>query len=366
MSVKQYLALSEQTVSRDALAGSPAYKFYPIKGKLEPEPDYKEETVNEWRGQDIAQGNSGENEERTSTAWKYAFEGRMYPGAELALLFTYLFGASATPISLPAPNAAAARTIFATASEMYGDGTQLLDKAIALHPHTRKPGSTTTYRQDFIGGRIKDGEMSFKGGDAVDMKLNFFGGPWIGAPEQTAISGISFPAAKSFKSVPKVYMGAGATLTAGGLGYTEFLPGTMAAAKPDDLTVKIDPGIEDTYKMNGFEGPSVTERKKMWGLTIEFTIDFSDPSSGWSSYDAWVARFGGIATVPFMLTLDSSEVIPSCEDQTYGMGLYVPRMKLTTDAVDRKNNGAKDKIKIKLESRVDPSINVAAFAKLIF
>ncbi|MDD2365173.1 MAG: hypothetical protein PHN84_03320 [Desulfuromonadaceae bacterium] len=361
MSVKQYVALSEQA-ARTALDGSPAYLFYPVKGKLEPEPDFKEDAVKEWRAQDTAQGDT--SDERTSTAWKYSLEGRIYPGDELALLMRHLLGYADTAVALDAPNAAASLQMFRTATEMYGDDAQNLDKALAIIPNTAK--GTSTYSQAFVGGRPNSAELNFKGGDAAEIKINLTGGPWIGAVEQTAIAGVAFPAAKAFRSVPKVYLGSGATLTGTAPDYTDFTAGTMALVKPDDLMIKLEPGIEDVYKMNGIEGPSVTERKKQWSLSIEYTHDFSDPASGWSSYDAWAARFADIQYLPCMIILDSSEVIPSCSTQTYQLAFYLPKMKLTVDMPDRKNDGSKSKTKVKLESRVDASVNVAAFAKLIY
>lgn len=360
MSVKQYVALSQQTV-RSALDGVPAYSFYPVKGKLEPDTEYKEEAVKEWRGQDTAQGDV--SDDRTSTAWKYSLEGRVYPGDELAMLLKFLMGTAATPVSLIAPNAAATRTIFSTATEMYGDDSTLLDSAIAIIPNTAK--GTSTYSQAYIGGRPKDADFSFKGGDAAELKMNFMGGPWIGAVEQAATAGVAFPAAKAFKSVPKVYLGSGATLTGTAPNFTDFVPNTMAVVKPDDLSIKFDSGIEDVYKMNGIEGPSVTERKKQWGISIEYTHDFADPASGWSSYDAWAARFAGIQYAPCMIVLDSSELIPSCTTQTFQLAFYLPKVKITVEQPDRKNDGSKAKIKVKLESRIDAAVNVAAFVKLI-
>lgn len=364
MSVKQILGLSEQTVVRSALDAEPAYLAYPVKGALEPTPEYKEETANEWRGQEVAQGNTGDNEERTSTAWKFAWDSRMYPGPTLAMLFKYLFGGFADPVALSAPDAAASKQIFYTVGDMYGEGCLLADQAIAIHPQTKKGSST--YSQDYIGGRITEGDLAFKGGASAEMKLSFIGGPWIGAPEQAALSGLTVPTALALKSTPQVYIGAGANLTGAGPIYTDFAPGTMPVARPDDLSIKISTGIEDTYKMNGYAGPSVTERKKAWTIGVDFTVDFLDPSSGWSSYDAWAARFGGMTFLPFMMILDSGQIIPSCSAQTYQFGLYLPRMKVVPDVAQRKSDGSRDKIKVKLESRVDPAVNIAAFAKLIY
>lgn len=362
MSVKQYLAFCEQD-ARDALPGSPAYKFYPVEGKLDPTPEYKDGAIKEWRGQDTAQG--GVEADRSSTAFKYSWESRLFPGAELVMLFTHLFGTADAGTALSAPDAAAKRYMFQTASELFGDGAALADKALALVPHTGKPGSATTTCQQFLGFRIKDAELDFKGGEFAKLKANLMTGPWAGLPEQTAIAGVSFPAAKGLRSAPKLYLGAGATLTGTAGAYTDFAPGTMAACKPDDLTIKLTPGHDDKYKMNGIEGPSVTEKTGAWAVEISYTHDFADPSSGWSSYDAWYAAFGGIQYLPVMVVLDSKEIIPSCTAQVYSLGLYVPKMQISFDVPERKNDGSKPKIKVTLKHFIDPAVNVAAFAKLI-
>ena len=358
MSSKQYMAISRQT-ARNALNGSPAYQFYKIKGKLEPEPDFKEDIINEWSGQDLAQG--GTEHVRTSTAWKFPWESRIFPSVELATLLEFLFGYAASPATV---DTTATTVMFKTLTDMFDDSSAALDKALALLPHTDKGG--TTYCQRFLGGRIKDGEISFKGGEDADLKLNFIGGPWISAPEQTEVAGMSFPASRRFKSGNLLcYLGSGATLTGTAPDYTDIAPGTMPAFKPDDLTLKIEPNIDDTFKLNGYDGPSVTERKGSWKITADFTIDFSDPASGWSSYDAWAARFADIQYAPLMLKLDSGELAGSTT-QTRQLLIYCPKMKISNAAPDRKNDGSKTKVKFTLESLVDVSINVAAVAKLVY
>ena len=90
----------------------------------------------------------------------------------------------------------------------------------------------------------------------------------------------------------------------------------------------------------------------------------SRPASGWSSYDAWLARFSGIQYVPFMMELDSGEVIPSCSTATYLVALYLPKMKIVTPAPDRKNDGSKNKIKVTLEHFIE-SIFASKGAKVV-
>lgn len=361
MPAKQFIAISEQTV-RSAINGTPAYKFYPITGKLEPTPKYKDDIIKEWRAVSTAQGDV--YDERSSTSWDYSLEGRIYPGAELALLIKYLMGYAATTTPLSSPNSAAARTVYSSASEMYGDDAQLLDGAIAIVPNVAK--GTTTYCQKFTGGRPKSAQFTFKGGEAASFKIDFIGGPWVGAVEQTAITGVSFPASKALRSVPKIYFGSGAITTGTAPNYTEVAPGTMSRALPDDLTITMDNGIEDVYKMNDIEGPSVSERARQWSITAEFTIDFADPASGWSSYDAWAAGFSDVQYTPFMMVLKSSEIIPSCSTANYDVTIYVPKMKVTLEQPERKNDGSKSKIKVKLESRLDETENIAAYVKLLF
>lgn len=360
MAAKEYLALCKQT-ARNALPGSPEYLFYKVTGNLEPEPDYKEGAVKEWGAVDTSQGDI--EDERTSTAWKYPWESRVYPGEEFLLLMTQLHGSAAAPIALAAPDSAASRIILSTTSEIFGDDGSLGDEAIAIIPHTKLGAST--YSQNFLGGRIKDAEFDFKGGEALMLKMNMMGGPWIGAPEQPAITGIAYPTAKALRSKPKVYIGAGAALTGVAPNYTDFQPGTMKLAKPDDLNIKVDPAQDDKHKMDGEDGPSTTERTGAWKIGMEYTHDFADPAAGHSTYAAWKAQFSGINYVPVMVVLDSGEKIPGCTDATYQVAWYCPKMKLTTERVDRKTDGTKPKIKVKLEQRIDPSVNVAMFMKLV-
>lgn len=358
MSSKQYMALSRQTV-RDALNGSPTYFFYKVKGALEPQPEFKEEPTREWSGQDFAQGDTEHS--RTSTAWKYSWESRMFPSIELATLLEFLFGSASAPATV---DTSAKKVMFKTLSDMFDDSGATFDEALALLPHTDKAG--TTYCQRYLGGRIKSGELDFKGGEDVTLKLEFMGGPWISAPEQAEVAGMSFPAARKFKSGNlSCYLGSGATLTGTAPDYTDIAPGTMPAFKPDDFNIKFEPAIEDKYKMNGIDGPSVTERTGSWKISAEFTIDFSDPASGWSSYDAWAARFTDMQYLPLMIKLDSGE-LAGAVSETRKFLLYCPKMKLSNDAVDRKNDGSKAKVKFMLESLVDASINVAAVAKLVY
>jgi hypothetical protein len=358
MPAKQYMAISRQT-ARNAMNGSPTYQFYKIKGKLEPDLDVKEEVVREWAGQDTAQGDA--THDRTSTAWKYGMEARVFPSVELALLLEFLFGYKSAPSVV---DATANKVMFKTISEMFDVAAPLVDNAIALLPHTDKAG--TTYHQKFIGGRIKGGELNFKGGEDVNMKLDFIGGPWISAPEQAEVAGMSFPASRRFKSGNLTcFLGTGATLTGTAPDYTDIAPGSMPQFKPDDMTVKFEPGIDDKFKMNGEDGPSVTERTGSWKITAEWTIDFSDPASGWSSYDAWFARFSAIQYAALMLKVDSGEVAGSTT-QTRQLLLYVPKGKISNDAVDRKNDGSKTKIKFKYESLVDLTVNACAVAKLVY
>jgi hypothetical protein len=360
LAAKEYLALCLQT-ARNALPEVPSYLFYKVSGNLEPDPDYKEGAVHEWGAADTSQGDV--EDERTSTAWKYAWESRVFPGEEFLLIMTHLLGGAAAPIALEAPDAAATRNILYTVSEIFGDGGSLGDQAIAIIPNTK--AGANTYSQNFLGGRMKDAEFDFKGGEALMLKMTMMGGPWISAPEQPAIAGVAYPAAKALRSKPKVYLGDGAALTGVAPDYTDFLPGTMLLAKPDDLTIKIEPGHDDKFKMDGEDGPSTTERTGAWKISMEYTHDFADPAAGHSTYDAWKAQFSGVSYVPVMIVLDSGEKIPSCTNATYQVAWYCPKMKISTDRVDRKNDGTKPKVKVKLEHRIDPSVNTAMFMKLI-
>jgi hypothetical protein len=352
-----YMALSRQAV-RNVLDAVPTHLFYKLRGKLEPDTDFKEEATREWAGQDFSQGDTAHT--RTSRAWKFSWESRIWPSEELALLLEFLFRHASAPTTI---DTSATKVVYRSDSEMYDD-TEAFDEAIALLPHTQV-GATTTHQQ-FLGGRIMDAELDFQGGSDAILKMNLTGGPWIGEPGQAEVAGVSFPSSRHFKSGNlKCFIGTGATLTGTAPDYTDIAEGAMAAFKPDSLNVKINTGLEDKFKTNGQDGPSVSERTKSWDCSVEGTVDFNDPSSGWSSRDAWAAQFADIEYVPFMMKVDSGDLIGAAT-QTAQLYLYWPKMKITLDMPARKTDGSKTKVKVKLESLVDPATNICVFAKLVY
>lgn len=357
-----YLAFAVQT-ERNTPDASPVYQFYPVKGDIMPSVELKDSPPGEYRNIHSSQGESP-TDTRVSTSWKYSLPGRVYPGAELKTLLLYLFGTRWDYSDIAAPNTAAVRSIFATANYPYGENEDLSNQAISIIPNiamlNRLPVS-----QLFIGGRPYSLELSFKGGESATMKMDFSGGPWIGAAGEDAIAGVDFPPASPFPSTAKLYLGGTPVVTMDGDNLENFTVGTALQAMPDELTVKIESGLEDAWRLNGEPGPSVTERKSPWKISMEFTHDFGDPAAGFSTYQEWVSQFSEPQFLPVVLTLDSTTIVPGCTTQPYHLGIFIPAAKITLAQPEINYEGRKPKIKVSIESRSDAGHLHCAYLKLI-
>ena len=354
---KQFLALSKQTV-RNALDAVPTYLFYPISGKLEPEPEFKEEPRKEYRGADTRMGYV--NDLRRATSFKFTLDGSCYPGAERGALLRLLVGYLAAAATV---DASAFKHILFPISPAYGTGQPLTDEAIALVPNTDKDGITVS--QNWVGARPKSYKLTLKGLEDVKLAIEMTGGPWIGAPGQAETAGASFPVAAPFLAGDaKCYIGSGAALTGVAPNYTDIAPGTMNQFLPDDLELEFNMGYEDIAKLNGEDGPSVTQANAQVMVKAKFTVDYTDPASGWSSYDEWAARFTGINYLPLMVVLDNGE-LAGAATQHYTDTYYMPKMKADKIDVARNNEGKVTKATFEYTSRLDPTINKPFFFQLI-
>lgn len=355
----QYLALYEET-TRGTAPGSPSYKFYPVTGKLMPDAKFDDKAIDEFRGASTGLGNSAGSLRRLATSWAYGLEGLFYPGAELGLILKHAFG-----------HINAAQTVDTNAKSKllypvilpYGTDMSLASKAIALVPNVDVSG--TTKSQVFGGGRISGLEISIKRPDDITVKVDFMGGPWVGAPGQTAVGSVVFPVASSFSSADaKCYIGGGASRTGSAPDFTALAVGTMTQFLPDEITIKFDFGLEDQDIVNGNKGPSKTIRKGKAKATVEFTLDFLDPSTGFSSFDEFTAFVAGIRTNSLMVVLDNGQLIGS-STQNYEAIIDLPLVQVAPATPEVTSDGKQGKVKFKAETLYDATVGYPFALELI-
>jgi hypothetical protein len=341
----QYTAIVEEA-TRGTNPGS-GYKFPPTTGKIEPQTEFKDEPRSEYRGQNTRLGNL--TVVRKSTSVKHDLEMFLYPIDIVGTLFKHALGYAGNRSVLD--TSAYKGIIYPPEAFHYGNGGNLAGKGLTVIPNTDNDGVTKA--QIFRGFRVKGFKLEFKRPEDVKITFNLMSGPWVGAPGQTATAGASFTTLVPYNSDDLVcYSGAGITRTGTGPNFTEIAPNTMLQFVPDDLTLTWDSAIEDTDVLDGLSGPSKTEAKGQAKATLEFGIDFSDPASGFSSFDEWVALHSAVRTMNFLLALTSPN-LAGAATQYHEHRFDLPNMQMIGAPPERDNTGKTPKFKAKYESLFD-------------
>jgi len=338
----QYLAIVEET-TRGTDPGS-GYLFLPVMNNIQPTVKYDDQARKEFRGADTALGDS--SVVRRSGQWSMSIECAYYPGIETGLFFKHLMGKAGTRTTL---DTSAKEGIIYPLANLYGTGAELANKAIGLVANTDEGG--TTKAQYYGGGRVKSIAIKGEGTDDVKLTIEVQGpAQFIGAADQTATAGASFPVAAPFSTDDcLLYIGAGISRTGTGPGYTAIGPGSMPAFRPDSFTITITSGNDDKTVMDGVLGPNKTFRAAQFKVEATCPTDYEDPSSGFSSADQFKNVFGGPTTSSLLVVMDSGD-LAGAATATYSTKIDLANALINPDTPARKSDGTQPTINFTLSS----------------
>lgn len=339
----QFIALCEET-TRGTMPGSPSWLYLPITGKLQPSFAPKDESRKEFRGADTALGDS--TVLRRESQWTWTLECNWYPGPEVGLLLKHLLGKAGSRSTV---DTSGKRGILYPLAMPYGTGYELEDKAIGFAVHTDEAG--TSKYQYWGGGRVKSCTITLAGTDDVKLSFEIVGaGEWIGAPDQTALGGVSFPTVSPFVTSDALFcIGSGVSRTGTAPDFTAIGAGTMDPFRPDDVTITITNGLDDKVVINGIKGPSLTSRMNQFTVEVATTIDYADPGSGFSSADEFKSLFSGTRTNSLLMVLDNGE-LAGAATATYQAVLDFPLFLLNADTPERNTEGKTPSTKLTYRS----------------
>ncbi len=345
---KQFLALVEEA-ARGTNPGA-GFKFLPLRSGLQPKFQPKDEPRKEFRGQDTALGDASVR--RLSSAWNNTLELNAYPGAERGLLLKHALGFAGVRAVL---DTSAYKGILYPIAMPYGLGAGLGDTAVGLIANTDEEG--TTKSQYWGGGRIRSWSRSIKADEDVVDSFELGGpGPYVGAVDQAETAGAAFPAATPFLySDAKFYIGAGISRTGVAPNFTDVGAGTMVQFQPDEFNMKVSLGLEDKTVLNGVQGPSKTHRNAQASIECDFTIDYRDPASGFSSADEFKATFSGPRTNSLLVVLESSELAGAATAK-YTEIMDFPLMLLSSDGPERDNEGKTAPVKLSWKALLNSTV----------
>lgn len=147
----------------------------------------------------------------------------------------------------------------------------------------------------WVGGRCKGLSFVQEPGQPLKITPDFFG--QFREAVTAEIGSPAFPAENlRFDWVHcRLYTG---TITRTGTGpdYTQFAFGSATQIKPDKLTIKLENGQADKFRLAGVNYADKTRIEKAVRASVEFTVDWEDPASGFSSIDDFALWFSDITS----------------------------------------------------------------------
>lgn len=292
--------------------------FIPTTEPVIPVMEFAEEKRQEWRGEDVAQGNLEMRRLHQQWAASYAFPMFTEAGTTAGMIGTLIkhFFGKATSTQ----NAATSQyfhmfykigDMFATA----GLGT----KAITAIPNFSQ--SATTKSKPYIGGRVTSLKFSQESGSMGMMEIEMIGQK-VGAT--AAELGSQTYAAENLRLDYNNFTLYTGTVTRTGTGpdFTDFAFGSATTIKPDSVSITLNNQVIDNTKLEGLDHPNSSKDGELAG-TLEFTIDFEDPAAGFSSVDDWEAWLSGAGSTNFFLQWDSGTQAGTGDNHSLGVDLPI-------------------------------------------
>jgi hypothetical protein len=334
--------------TRGTKPGAPAYKFLRVTKGIVPKVNYKDEVRKQFMGVNSSLGYPTAT--RKDQSFAHSIEAIFSP-EEFVDFFKFVMGHAGVRATIDTDGY---KGLMYPVRMPYGAGNPLLDQAMLFSPNTDEEGVTKS--QDFGGERPFSITIKGKQGEDVTITIELKGaGDWIGAPDQAATPNPVFSVRVPYTGQGVAwYIGAGAARTGTAPDFTDIAPGTMDRFYPDEFTIKITNGLDDKAILNGIVGPSKTVRNKAFEVEIDFTMDYNDPTSGFSSAAEFKRLATGITMSSLMCILDNFETINTTE--TYQTLFDIPRALFSSDAPERDVEGKTPSLKMKYKSMIDPAI----------
>ncbi|MBI5970868.1 MAG: hypothetical protein HY884_06910 [Deltaproteobacteria bacterium] len=293
-----YLAIGEEAAR--GTKESAAVGFIPLLNPGIPKITFDDKRQAEWRGEEAVKGDISVR--RMSRRWSASLETPFFTEAGgvkgmTGTILKHFFGKAASMQN--------------NATGQYGhmfypvpnpfDAGNIGDKALTLNLNINEGAVMKNW--PFVGGRVMSLTFSQEAGGHLLMSCEFFGQKRDGAaPEIGAAVFAAENLRCDFNNV-KVYTGA-LTRIGAAPDYTDFTFDNATSLRPDKLTLKIENGMEDALRLSGLDYPDKTRMGK-FKVSLDMTLDWEDPASGFSSVDEFNSWLGGASSTNFCAVWDT-------------------------------------------------------------
>lgn len=308
-------------VGEEAIRGteeSSTVSFIPVLSPVIPVMEFEDKKRKEFRGEDTVKGDRSVR--RMSRLWTATLEipfftegGTVTKGIGLFLKHFYGY------VSTDGPKSALAYShMFSPVADPFATAN-LGTKALTINCNINE--GTVNKNWAYWGGRVSSISIEVEPGEPVKLVVEMMGQGR--SPAAAEIGSPVFPAEnlRGDYNNCKLYTG---TVGRTGVGpdFTAFDFSGATLIKPDSLTLKIENGMEDVLRLAGVDYPDKT-RLGIYTGTLELTIDWEDPASGFSSVDEFTAWLDSVTYQNFGIEIDTGTEIESGFNQL--LAIDIPR-----------------------------------------
>lgn len=282
---KLYVALGEEATR--GIKEASTVGFVPLLSPSIPVVEFNDKKRKEFRGEDTVKGDT--TVIRMDRKWSGSLEMPFFteagstPGM-IGTLLKHFFGHVSS-----AENASTGQYghMMSPVADPFA-AANLGDKALTVNLNLNE--GATMKNWPFVGGRVSSLTFEQEAGEHLKVTAEMFGQQ---RDATTAEIGSQTFAAENLRcdyNNLTAYFGT-IVRTGSPPDYTDITFGSATPICLDKVSVKIEDGKEDMLRLCGVDYPNKT-RMGMYKVEVEVTIDWEDPSSGFSSADefnAWIA-----------------------------------------------------------------------------
>ena len=307
-----YLAMGEESVR--GTKESTTVGFIPLLSPSIPKVEFDERRRREFRGEDVALGDT--KVLRMGQKWSASLEIPFFTeagstGGMMGTILKHFFGKSTS--SENGTTGQYTHMMYPVSDPF--DGSNLGGRALTVNLNIDEGGTVKNW--PFVGGRVSSLGFEQSPGEHLKLTVELFG-----QRRDTVTSEIGSPVFPpenlrcDYTSL-SVYTG---TITRTGTApdYSDFSFSSATPIKPDRISLKMENGMEDVLILSGVDYPEKT-RIGQFKVSLELTIDWEDPQSGFSSVDEFNSWMDSSSTTNFFLHWDTGTQAGTGDNH----GLYI-------------------------------------------
>ncbi|MEE9615279.1 MAG: phage tail tube protein [Thermodesulfobacteriota bacterium] len=285
---KIYLALGEES-SRGTKEAT-TVGFVPLLSAGVPKMEFDDKRRKEFRGEDTVKGDT--TVMRMSQKWSGSVEMPFFTEAGstagmVGTLLKHFFGSAAS--AQQAATLAYAHMLYPVADPF--SSSNLDTKALTVNLNINE--GATMKNWPFVGGRVSSLSFDQEVGQHLKLSAELFGQKRDATTGELGSATFAAENLRCDYNNLKLYTGT-VSRTGTAPDYTDIDPSGGTLIKPDKISVKIENGMEDVLRLDGNDYADKT-RMGLYKVSLELTIDWEDPASGFSSVDeltSWIASAG--------------------------------------------------------------------------